>query len=80
MYGEGRPGRYVTSQYLHSFIKRKQNLYTLVVKNPKFVHFVGKKNQNSYTLVVGDALPSPTAVHPWRRGVKGMEEEGDEKS
>ena len=47
------------------FHKKTQNSYTLVVKKTKFVHFRGKKTQNSYTLVVGDALPSPTAVHPW---------------
>ena len=39
MYGEGRPGRHVTSQYSYTFIKKNQNLYTLVVKKTKFVHF-----------------------------------------
>ena len=56
------------------FHEKIPNLYTLVVKNPKFVHFGGKKPKIrtifckkptiSFTLVGGDALLSPTAVHP----------------
>ena len=60
----GTSGTSVDAPIFVHFLKKAQNSYTLVVKKPKFVHFGGKKTKIR-TLVVGDAPPSPAAVHSW---------------
>ena len=41
----GTSGTSVDAPIFVHFLKKAQNSYTLVVKNPKFIHFGGKKTK-----------------------------------